>query len=216
MSTGAVAAIPIDRSTGLFRWNAVLHFLQFVAILALSFAKNPLVTSPVVGTYSEVALERRRRLRQPARRARHPGAAGIGLRDPRLLPALPHRDRRHDRSRPSALRRGRRARAGARGGQHRPGPVGDPPVSPDLAAGTWAAVWGRPDGASSSSHIVMESLAAFQAEPCASTWYGFVVRLGLLVDSSEVRNLLGPLDPFPAVTSQALADVLLARDVTTE
>src|ERR1035437_2431938 len=51
MSTGAVAAIPIDRSTGLFRWNAVLHFLQFVAILALSFAKNPLVTSPVVGTY---------------------------------------------------------------------------------------------------------------------------------------------------------------------
>ena len=63
MSTGAVAAIPIDRSTGLFRWNAVLHFLQFVAILALSFAKNPLVTSPVVGTYSEVALERRRRLR---------------------------------------------------------------------------------------------------------------------------------------------------------
>jgi len=54
MSTRAVAAIPVDRSTGLFRWNAVLgvlHFVQFVAILALSFAKTPLVTSPVVGTY---------------------------------------------------------------------------------------------------------------------------------------------------------------------
>ena len=54
MSTGAVAAIPVDRSTGLFRWNAVLavlHFVQFVAILALSFAKSPVVTSPVVGTY---------------------------------------------------------------------------------------------------------------------------------------------------------------------
>jgi len=52
MSTGAVAAIPVDRSTGLFRWNAVLavlHFVQFVAILALSFAKSPVVTSPVVG-----------------------------------------------------------------------------------------------------------------------------------------------------------------------
>jgi hypothetical protein len=62
----------------------------------------------------------------------------------------------------------------------------------------------------------MESLAAFQAEPCASTWYGFVVRLGLLVDSSEVRELLGPLDPFPVVTSQAMVDVWLAKGVPTE
>jgi hypothetical protein len=62
----------------------------------------------------------------------------------------------------------------------------------------------------------MESLAAFQAEPCASTWYGFVVRLGLLVDSSEVREVLGPLDPFPVVTSQALADIRLARGVNAE
>ena len=47
-------AIPADRSTSLFRWNAVLaalHFVQFAAILALSFAKSPMVTSPVVGTY---------------------------------------------------------------------------------------------------------------------------------------------------------------------
>ena len=62
----------------------------------------------------------------------------------------------------------------------------------------------------------MENLAAFQAEPCASTWYGFVVRLGLLVDSSEVRELLGPLDQFPVVSSRALADARLARGVTAE
>ena len=49
-----VAAIPSARSASLFRWNAILaalHALQGVAILAISFAKNPLVTSPVVGTY---------------------------------------------------------------------------------------------------------------------------------------------------------------------
>ncbi len=62
----------------------------------------------------------------------------------------------------------------------------------------------------------MDNLAAFQAEPCASTWYGFIVRLGLLVDSSEVCELLGPLDPFPVVTAQALADAQLARGVTAE
>ena len=86
----------------------------------------------------------------------------------------------------------------------------------DLAAGTWAAVQDRPDGPSSSSSLVMANLAAFQAEPCASTWYGFVVRLGLLVDASDVPELLGPLDPFPVVTSQALADVRLAKGVTAE
>jgi hypothetical protein len=47
-------AIPADRSTSLFRWNAILaalHFVQFGAILVLSFAKSPVVTSPIVGTY---------------------------------------------------------------------------------------------------------------------------------------------------------------------
>jgi hypothetical protein len=47
-------AIPTDRSASLFRWNAVLaalHFVQAAAIMALSFAKDPIVTSPVVGTY---------------------------------------------------------------------------------------------------------------------------------------------------------------------
>jgi hypothetical protein len=51
---GATASIPVDRSASLFRWNAILaalHFVQAAAILALSFAKNPVVTSPIVGTY---------------------------------------------------------------------------------------------------------------------------------------------------------------------
>lgn len=89
-------------------------------------------------------------------------------------------------------------------------------MSADLAAATWAAVRDRPDGPSSSSGLVMENLAAFRAEACASTWYGFVVRLSLLVDSSEVRELLGPWDPFPVVTSRALADVRLARCANSE
>ena len=48
------ARIPADRAQGLFRWNAVLavlHFLQFAAILALSYARTPLATSPVVSSY---------------------------------------------------------------------------------------------------------------------------------------------------------------------
>jgi hypothetical protein len=48
------ASIPVDRAARLFRWNAVLsalHFIQFVAILALSFVKDPVVTAPVVSSY---------------------------------------------------------------------------------------------------------------------------------------------------------------------
>jgi hypothetical protein len=54
MSSVAVAAIPADRSASLFRWNAILaglHFLQGIVILAISFARDPVVTSPVVSTY---------------------------------------------------------------------------------------------------------------------------------------------------------------------
>jgi prolipoprotein diacylglyceryltransferase len=58
----------------------------------------------------------------------------------------------------------------------------------------------------------MENLAAFQTEPCASTWYGFVVRLGLLVHAWEVHLLLRDRDPFPEVTALALADAKLGRD----
>ena len=89
-------------------------------------------------------------------------------------------------------------------------------MSPDLAAGTWAAVQHRPDGPSSSSSLVMENLAAFQAEPCASTWYGFVIRLGLLVHAWEVHGLLGDRDPFPIVTALALADARLGQNAAVE
>jgi len=46
--------IPADRARSLFRWNATLsalHLVQGLAILAISFARNPIATSPIVGTY---------------------------------------------------------------------------------------------------------------------------------------------------------------------
>lgn len=46
--------IPATQSHSLHRWNstlAVLHAVQGVLILALSFAKDPLVTAPVVSSY---------------------------------------------------------------------------------------------------------------------------------------------------------------------
>ena len=51
-----VSAPPLteERSQSLFRWNAVLaalHGIQGLLILALSFAKDPMVTSPVVSSY---------------------------------------------------------------------------------------------------------------------------------------------------------------------
>ncbi len=55
--TPAVARpIPVDSdaSTGLFRWNlalAALHFVQFAAMLAISFTRSPIVTAPVTSTY---------------------------------------------------------------------------------------------------------------------------------------------------------------------
>jgi hypothetical protein len=54
MSAPAATGIPADGSANLFRWNAVLaalHFVQAATILTLSFAKSPVVTSPVVSTY---------------------------------------------------------------------------------------------------------------------------------------------------------------------
>lgn len=50
----ATVPIPSDQAAGLHRWNAwlsVAHVVQFVAILALSFAKDPLVSAPVVSSY---------------------------------------------------------------------------------------------------------------------------------------------------------------------
>jgi hypothetical protein len=89
-------------------------------------------------------------------------------------------------------------------------------MTADLAAAVRAAIAESPNTAASTASQVMENLAAFQKDPCTSSWYGFVVRLGLLTDASRVRALLGTLDPFPDVTAQALADVGLARGRTTE
>jgi hypothetical protein len=59
MSAGA-PAIPLpasiadDQSRGLFRWNAglaVIHFAQFAIMMAISFARDPIVTAPVVSSY---------------------------------------------------------------------------------------------------------------------------------------------------------------------
>jgi hypothetical protein len=85
-------------------------------------------------------------------------------------------------------------------------------MNADLVAETWATIRDRPDAAGSCPAQVMENLAAFQADPCASGWYGFVVRLGVLVHPWEVHGLLGDRDPFPAVTALALADAKLARE----
>ena len=52
--TAVAGTLPADRARSLVRWNAALaavHAVQGVAILALSFAKDPVVTSPVVSSY---------------------------------------------------------------------------------------------------------------------------------------------------------------------
>ena len=58
LAAPAPQSVPIARvqAAGLFRWNlglAFLHGIQFVAMLVLSFAKDPVVSSPVVSTYLE-------------------------------------------------------------------------------------------------------------------------------------------------------------------
>src|SRR5512140_3462887 len=54
MPIARTTPIDSDRSTSLFRWNLVLaglHFLQFLVMLAISFARNPLVSAPVTSSY---------------------------------------------------------------------------------------------------------------------------------------------------------------------
>ena len=85
-------------------------------------------------------------------------------------------------------------------------------MTADLVAGTRALLGAVPDTAGSGRTQVMELLATFQADPCASGWYGFVARLGLLVEPDEVLRLVGELDPYPGVTQLALADATTARD----
>ena len=53
-SVSSIQPINAQPARSLVRWNlalALLHFVQFVAILALSYAKSPLVSSPVVSSY---------------------------------------------------------------------------------------------------------------------------------------------------------------------
>ncbi len=84
-------------------------------------------------------------------------------------------------------------------------------MTADLAARIRDAIRDRPGIPSSGPREAMGALASFQADPCASGWYGFVVRLGVLVDASEVLGIIGDADPFPAITTLALADASLAR-----
>ena len=63
-------AIPASRARSLNRWNmvlAALHAVQALAILALSFAKDPIVTAPVVGSY--LRFDEATRTLAPAQRA---------------------------------------------------------------------------------------------------------------------------------------------------
>ncbi len=50
-------------------------------------------------------------------------------------------------------------------------------VTAHLAASTWAVIRDRSETAASRPTQVMENLAAFQADPCVSSWYGFILRL---------------------------------------
>lgn len=85
-------------------------------------------------------------------------------------------------------------------------------VTADLVSRTWTTIRDRPGAAASRPAQVMNDLEAFQADPCASSWYGFIVRLGLLVQPWEVLALLGDLDPFPSVTAFALAEARQSRE----
>lgn len=54
LESPTVEPIAEDRAHSLFRWNAVLaalHAIQGLVILALSFARDPIVTAPVVTSY---------------------------------------------------------------------------------------------------------------------------------------------------------------------
>ena len=53
-SVSSIQPINAQQARSLVRWNlalALLHFVQFVAILALSYARSPVVSSPVVSSY---------------------------------------------------------------------------------------------------------------------------------------------------------------------
>jgi hypothetical protein len=84
-------------------------------------------------------------------------------------------------------------------------------MTTDLVAGTRELLAARADATVAGADEVLELLATFRADPCSSGWYGFIVKLGLLVEPSDVRRLVGEMDPYPGVTTLALADAGLAR-----
>lgn len=81
----------------------------------------------------------------------------------------------------------------------------------DLEAATRALLACLADAPSSDVSAVLGLLAAFRADPSSSGWYGFVVRLGMLVEPEAVRHIVGAMDPYPGITTLALADAGLAR-----
>jgi hypothetical protein len=87
-------------------------------------------------------------------------------------------------------------------------------VTDDLAARTWDLVHDRPTGELSGPAAVMAALAAFRADPCSSTWYGFVARFALLIHEREARaQILDERCPYGRVTALAIrdADVAISR-----
>lgn len=88
-------------------------------------------------------------------------------------------------------------------------------MTDELSARTWSAVEDRSDVRLSSRDLVMASLAGFRADPSASTWYGYVVRLALLVPDAESRAaVLATPCPFREITAQALVDADTALDAS--
>jgi len=69
-SSAEPGAIPATRARSLNRWNVVLaalHAVQGLVILAISFAKDPVVTAPVVSSY--LTFDEATRTLVPAQRA---------------------------------------------------------------------------------------------------------------------------------------------------
>jgi hypothetical protein len=85
------ASIPTDRARGLFRWNAllaVLHFVQFAVILALSLAQSPMATAPVVSSY--LTFDEVARTLVPAQRALFELPIGVAVAVFFLMSSIAH------------------------------------------------------------------------------------------------------------------------------
>ena len=84
-ATPSVARIPEGRARSLFRWNAalaLLHGAQFVVMLLLSLAQEPMARWPIVSSYLTF---------DPVTRTLEPAQAGKADQRP-VLPALDRPD----------------------------------------------------------------------------------------------------------------------------